>query len=64
MNSVYFILAMLMYCAGGGLNLGLAIAYIKERKYIRGGFSMMLAISLALCMAELIFRVGGTPIAR
>lgn len=60
MTRALFIVVMLMYCAGGGLNLGLAIAYIKERKYIRGSFSMMLAISMILLMAEFIFRVGGT----
>lgn len=59
MNTGAFILIMLLYCIGGGVNLGMAIEYFKERKYIRFGISAMFALSTVLCMTYYIFIVGG-----
>lgn len=59
MKTTLSIIIMLLYCLGGGLNLGLAVAYYKERKYIAFGISAMYAFSMLLLMAERVFRVGG-----
>ena len=60
MTAGRFVFIMLLYCLGGGLNLGLAVAYFKERKYIRFGISAMYALSTVLCMINYVFRFGGT----
>lgn len=54
-----YILAMLMYCIGGGIHIGVSIMYFKAGRYIYGGISAMYAISMVILMAEFAFRFGG-----
>ena len=62
MKFVWFALVMLMYTFSGGLYTGLSVAHFKEHHYFRGGIYAMIAISLIFCMANTVFRFGGTPL--
>lgn len=51
MNLVAYLLCVLI----GGVDIGLAIEYFVEKKYVRFGIFAMLSFSLVLWMARYIF---------
>lgn len=54
-NVSVYILSLLLYAMLGGLYIGASVGYFIELRYIRGGISAMIALSLVLMMIKTIF---------
>ncbi len=55
MEVIVYLFFMLLYVITGGLNIANAIDMFKSKHYVRGGIQVMLAISMIMCMAKLVF---------